>query len=129
MQDSPPPPATASPSAQRLALRLLKSLKIKCISEIGWLDTPTMLADIAAAGGMGTNQYRLPWPPFGDQHPANAAGSSALIEAEMLDGKGYRILFDTGWNPAWMERRFAEEGVDRLRVEGAIDCLVIRHEH
>ena len=77
MQDSPPTPATASPPAQRLALGLLKSLKIRCISEIGWLDTPTMLGDIAAAGGMGTNQYRLPWPPFGDQHLANAAGSSA----------------------------------------------------
>lgn len=128
MPDPQPTPA-AAPPAEPLALGLLKHLRIRCISEIGWLDTPTMLADIVAAGGMSTNQYRLPWPPFGDQHPANAAGSSALIEAETLDGKRYRVLFDTGWNPAWMERRFAEEGVDRLLAEGAVDCLVISHEH
>jgi hypothetical protein len=28
------------------------------------------------------------------------------------------LLFDTGWNPAWMDRRFAEEGIDRLLQQG-----------
>lgn len=129
MQDSPSNQEAATPPIQHLSLGLLRHLKIRCISEIGWFDTPAMLDDIAAAGGMSTNQYRLPWPPFGEQHPANAAGFSALIEAETLDGTGYRILFDTGWNPAWMERRYAEEGVDQLLAEGGIDCLVISHEH
>jgi len=119
----------APPPTQCLSLGLLNHLKVKCISEIGWLDTPTLLDDIASVGGMNTDQYRLPWPPFGELHPANAAGFSALIEAKLLDGQGYRILFDTGWNPAWMEQRFAEEGVDQLLAEGGIDCLVISHEH
>ena len=124
MQDLNVPTDTPLPPAQPVAIGALKRLKILCISEIGWLDNATLLADIAAAGGMNVSQYRLPWPPFGELHADNAAGSSALIEAETVDGTLHRVLFDTGWNPAWMERRFAEEGVDRLLAEGAIDCLV-----
>ncbi len=108
MPDPQPTPA-AAPPVQPLALGLLKHLRIRCISEIGWLDTPTMLADIAAAGGMSTNQYRLPWPPFGDQHPANAAGSSALIEAETLDGQRLsgpvRYRLESGLDGAALRRR------------------------
>lgn len=121
--------STLSSAARPMAIGALKRLKIRCISEIGWLDNATLLADVAAAGGMSVSQYRLPWPPFGELHADNAAGFSALIEAETVAGQRYRLLFDTGWNPAWMERRFAEEGVDRLLADGAIDCLVISHEH
>ncbi|MFO1431673.1 MAG: MBL fold metallo-hydrolase [Candidatus Competibacteraceae bacterium] len=129
MQDPNAPTTTLSSPAQRIAIGALKHLKILCISEIGWFDNATLLADVQAAGGMGVNQYQLPWPPFGELHADNAAGSSALIEAETVEGTRHRLLFDTGWNPAWMERRFAEEGVDRLLADGAIDCLVISHEH
>jgi len=115
--------------AQPLPIGDLKRLKVLCISETGWFENATLLADIEAAGGMGENQYQLPWPPFGDLHPENAAGSSALIEAEGFDGRVHRLLFDTGWSPAWMDRRFAEEGVDRLLQAGAIECLIISHEH
>jgi metal-dependent hydrolase (beta-lactamase superfamily II) len=38
-------------------------------------------------------------------------------------------LFDTGWNPDWMDRRFAEEGIDRLLQEGKIEALIVSHEH
>ena len=114
MQDLNVTTANPTPPAQPVAIGALKRLKILCISEVGWLDNATLLGDIAAAGGMSTNQYQLPWPPFGELHADNAAGSSALIEAETADGKLHRVLFDTGWNPTWMERRFAEEGVDRL---------------
>jgi len=123
------PGEAPSPARLPVSLGLLKHMRITCISEVGWQDTPTLLGDIAAAGGMTTSQYELPWPPFGELHSANAAGSSALIEAETQDGQRHRVLFDTGWNPAWMERRFTEEGIDRLLAEGAIDCLVISHEH
>ena len=129
MQDLNPSTAVAAPPASPLAIGALRHLRILCISEIGWLDTPTLLADIAAAGGITANQYQVPWPPFAQLHADNAAGSSALIEAQTQDGKVHRVLFDTGWNPAWMQRRFAEEGVDRLLAQGAIDCLVISHEH
>ena len=112
MQDLNVSTATPSPPTQPVVIGALKRLKVLCISEVGWLDNATLLGDIAAAGGMSVNQYQLPWPPFGELHANNAAGSSALIEAETTDGKLHRVLFDTGWNPTWMERRFAEEGVD-----------------
>jgi hypothetical protein len=51
---------------------------------------------------MGVSQYALPWPPFGDLHPENAAGSATLIEAEETNGASHRFLFDTGWNPEWI---------------------------
>lgn len=112
-----------------LDIGVLKRLTIRCISETGWFDTDTVFGDIREAGGAATDQYAIPWPPFGALHADNAAGFSALLEAEQSDGTVRRLLFDTGWNPAWMDRRFAEEGVDRLLREGQIEALIISHEH
>jgi 7,8-dihydropterin-6-yl-methyl-4-(beta-D-ribofuranosyl)aminobenzene 5'-phosphate synthase len=112
-----------------LAIGTLKRLKILCISETGWFDNATLIGDVKAAGGMGVSQYTLAWPPLGNLHPDNAAGSSALIEAEQTDGTVHRLLFDTGWNPAWMDRRFAEEGIDQRLQRGEIEALIISHEH
>lgn len=116
-------------NSSNLDLGSLKRVKILCISEIGWFDDATLMADVKAAGGMGVSQYSLNWPPFGDLHPGNAAGSSTLIEAEEADGTSHKLLFDTGWNPAWMDRRFAEEGIDKLLQRGEIEALIISHEH
>jgi 7,8-dihydropterin-6-yl-methyl-4-(beta-D-ribofuranosyl)aminobenzene 5'-phosphate synthase len=118
---------TAADQALRIAE--LERVKVLCISEVGWLDNKTLLEDVRAAGGMSADQYDIAWPPFGTLHANNAAGSSALIEAQALTGEVHRILFDTGWNPEWMERRFAEEGVDRMLAGGEIESLVISHEH
>jgi 7,8-dihydropterin-6-yl-methyl-4-(beta-D-ribofuranosyl)aminobenzene 5'-phosphate synthase len=107
----------------------LNRLKILCISETGWFDNATLIGDVKAAGGMQVSQYTLPWPPFGDLHPENAAGSAALVEAEEANGTVHKFLFDTGWNPDWMDRRFAEEGIDKLLARGEIECLIISHEH
>lgn len=112
-----------------LDIGVLNRLRILCISETGWFDTKEVFDDINAAGGVDVDQYRIPWPPFGDLHADNAAGFAALLEAETADGKHHRILFDTGWNPAWMDRRFTEEGVDQLLQDGKIEALVISHEH
>jgi 7,8-dihydropterin-6-yl-methyl-4-(beta-D-ribofuranosyl)aminobenzene 5'-phosphate synthase len=117
---------TASPT---LDIGALQRLKIRCISETGWFDTATVFDDIRDAGGAETDQYAIPWPPFGALHPDNAAGFSALLEAEATDGTVRRLLFDTGWNPAWMDRRFAEEGIDEMLRQGQIEALVISHEH
>ncbi len=114
---------------QTLDIGSLQRLKIRCISETGWFDTATVFDDIKVAGGAATDQYTIPWPPFGSLHPDNAAGFSALLETEATDGTIRRLLFDTGWNPAWMDRRFAEEGVDLLLQQGQIEALVISHEH
>ncbi len=112
-----------------LDIGALRRLRILCISETGWFDTATVFDDIRAAGGAETDQYTIPWPPFGALHADNAAGFSALLEAEATDGAVRRLLFDTGWNPAWMDRRFAEEGIDRLLQQGQIEALIVSHEH
>jgi len=106
-------------------------LKIRCISETGWFDTPTLLADFKSTGKdlKQLNQYELRFPPFGDLHPENAGGSSALIEVEEKNGGLRRFLFDSGWNPQWMDKRFAEEGIDKMLQRGEIEFLVISHEH
>ncbi|MBK7663528.1 MAG: MBL fold metallo-hydrolase [Sterolibacteriaceae bacterium] len=114
---------------QRMELGVLRRLKVRCVSETGWFDDATLLGDVKAAGGMSVSQYQLRWPPFGDLHPENAAGSSALIEAEEVDGRIHKLLFDTGWGAAWMEKRFAEEGIDKMLADGEIECLIISHEH
>lgn len=114
---------------QKLDMGVLKRLKIRCISETGWFNTDEVFGDIRDAGGAEVDQYAIPWPPFGDLHADNAAGFSALLEAEEIDGSVRRLLFDTGWNPAWMDRRFAEEGIDRLLRAGEIGALIISHEH
>ncbi|MBZ4194022.1 MAG: MBL fold metallo-hydrolase [Candidatus Contendobacter sp.] len=114
---------------QPLDIGVLQRLKIRCISETGWFDTATVFGDIKVAGGVETDQYAIPWPPFGPLHADNAAGFSALLEAEATDGALRHLLFDTGWNPAWMDRRFAEEGIDQLLQQGQIEALVISHEH
>jgi 7,8-dihydropterin-6-yl-methyl-4-(beta-D-ribofuranosyl)aminobenzene 5'-phosphate synthase len=119
-----------SATAQTLLdIGLLRRLTIRCISETGWFDTATVFGDIKEAGGTETNQYAIPWPPFGALHADNAAGFSALLEAEATDGVVRRLLFDTGWNPAWMDRRFAEEGIDELLRQGQIEALIVSHEH
>ncbi len=108
---------------------VLKRLRILCVSETGWFDTATVFDDIRDAGGVQTDQYAIPWPPFGPLHADNAAGFSALLEAEATDGTVRRLLFDTGWNPDGMDRRFAEEGSDRRLQEGQIEALIVSHEH
>lgn len=119
----------AQPADPPLEIGALASLRIVCISELGWRDSATLLADIGAAGGMGASQYGIPWPPLGDLHPGNAAGVSALLEATAADGRLHRVLLDAGWSPDWMRRRLAEEGVDRLLARREVECLVITHEH
>jgi 7,8-dihydropterin-6-yl-methyl-4-(beta-D-ribofuranosyl)aminobenzene 5'-phosphate synthase len=114
---------------QSIDMGALRHLKILCISETGWFDNAALLGDIKAAGGMGTSQYALPWPPFGNLHPENAAGSSALVEVEEINGTVHTVLFDTGWGPEWMDQRFAEEGIDKRLQRGEIECLIISHEH
>ena len=72
MQDLKPSTLAPVPSAPPFSIGTLRHLRILCISEVGWLDTPTLLADIAAAGGMSANQYQVPWPPFAQLHADNA---------------------------------------------------------
>ena len=101
-----------------------KKVSIKCISEVGWWDTKALMADMKKGGGpKKAEQWTTYW------EPKNAAGSCSLVEVEKLDGSKIRFLIDTGWNPEFMDKRFKEEGIDKMLKNGEIDFLYISHEH
>jgi len=100
-----------------------KSVRIKCISELGWYDTKKLIGQMKAAGGPKTNQWIIPWDP------KNAAGSCSLIDMEALDGTHHKFLIDTGWNKEYMEKCFKRERIDKMLQSGEIEFLFISHEH
>jgi len=106
------------------ALGECKKVSIKSISEVGWWDNKVLLSDLKKGGGLkGCDQWNASWDP------ENAAGSCTLVEIEALDGKRTKFLIDTGWDPAYMDKRFKDEGVDKMLKNGEIDFLYITHEH
>ena len=100
-----------------------KSVRIKCISELGWYDTEKLIGQMKTAGGPKTNQWIVPWDP------ENAAGSSTLIDVESLDGRHHLFLLDAGWHREYMDQCFKREGVDNMLKKGQIEALIISHEH
>lgn len=100
-----------------------KSVKIKCVSELGWFDNKNLITSIKAAGGPKANQWSIPWDP------KNAAGSCSLIDMEALDGGHHKFLLDTGWNHQYMDEAFKREGIDKMLKNGEIEFLFISHEH
>ena len=81
-----------------------KSLKIKCVSETGWLDSKTLISSIKASGGKKANQWSVAWDP------QNAAGTCSLIDVETLDGRHHKFLLDAGWDNEYMDEVFKREG-------------------
>ncbi len=109
---------------QLTAVGECKSVKVTCISEVGWFDTSVMLGDIMKAGGPNeVDQWKAGFSP------SNAAGSCSLVEVESLTGSKTRFLVDTGWDVRYMDERFKAEGVDQMLKHGEIDFLYITHEH
>lgn len=106
-----------------LAIGACRAVTVTAVSEVGWWDTPRMMAEMKAGGGPSACQWNIRFDP------ENAAGSCSLIEIEGLDGGTRRILLDAGWNPEYMAERFRATGVDRLLREGGIDFLFLSHEH
>ncbi|MFV0436253.1 MAG: MBL fold metallo-hydrolase [Desulfopila sp.] len=100
-----------------------KSVRIKCVSELGWHDSNTVVEDIRLAGGTATSQWHIPWDND------NGAGCCSLIDIESIDGTHHKFLLDTGWNSQYMEEAFRREGIDRMLAEGEIEFLFISHEH
>jgi 7,8-dihydropterin-6-yl-methyl-4-(beta-D-ribofuranosyl)aminobenzene 5'-phosphate synthase len=100
-----------------------KSVRIRCISELGWFDSKKLIDQMKAAGGPKTNQWIIPWDP------KNAAGSCTLIDMETLDGSHHKFLLDTGWSREYMDECFKRESVDKMLKNGEIEFLVISHEH
>ena len=100
-----------------------RSVVVTAVSEVGWWDSPRMLAQMNAGGGPEASQWGIRF----DQD--NAAGSCSLLEIEALDGRLTRILLDAGWNADYMRERFRITGVDRLLDNGDISFLFLSHEH
>lgn len=118
-----PKPLRAA-EGQQVDLGQCQSVKITCVSEVGWLDHAKQLAAIQRAGGPKADMWTgVKW----DMN--NGAGSSALLEVTGLDGSVKRILLDSGWNVPYMTERFEKTGVADLLKQRQIDCLIISHEH
>lgn len=110
----------------------IKGLKVRVISETSWFNNSVLLQDLKRAGGLLVNQYEIPWTTEGVKegyNGNNAGGFATLIDVELLDGSQKRILLDTGWNSAWMEKCYKEEGIDKLFANKQIDFMVSSHEH
>ena len=89
------------------------SVSITSISEIGWHDTALMLSDIRSCGGPEATQWHKDW------HRDNAAGSSSLIEVQMLDRSIRKFIIDCGWDIGYMTKRFQAIGIDRMLENGS----------
>lgn len=101
-----------------------KKVTIKSISEVGWWSNKQLMADMMKGGGPKKAEQ---WSVLWDEK--NAAGSCSLVEIESMNGSKTRFLMDTGWDPAYMDKRFKAEGVDRMLKNGEIDFVYITHEH
>ncbi len=109
-----------------------KSVKITCISETSWFADKPLLRDIKSAGGALASQYEVPWAVTGVEegyNGNNCGGYSTLVDIEQLDGSHKYILLDSGWNTEWMDKRFKEEGIDKMLQNDEIEFLFISHEH
>lgn len=101
----------------------VRGLTIRCVSEVGWFDTQIIGDDVRKGGGMFTDQYEIPFSA------ENAAGYSALLLLEALDGTEHSYLLDTGWSTTWMDHAFAKSGVDAMLENHGLDGLIVSHDH
>ena len=97
---------------EKIDFAACRSIKVICVSEIGWADNRDMMQDISSGGGLAASQWRIPW------REDNARGSCSLLEVEGLDGARRRLLIDAGWNRDYMRERLATTGVAELILFG-----------
>ncbi|MCE5283621.1 MAG: twin-arginine translocation signal domain-containing protein [Deltaproteobacteria bacterium] len=100
-----------------------KSVKVTCVSETSWFDSPRMLQDIKDGGGAMVSMYDIPWTQ------SNIGGYVALIEVEQLDGSKHVIQLDTGWHQDWTDYVLDKSGLTALLSSKKVDALVMSHEH
>src|SRR3972149_5266091 len=93
----------------------VRSLSIKCLSEVAWHDTARMRQDVRESGGLQADQFDVKWTP------GNAAGVSALIETVDGGGRPRKILMDAGWDVEYMDGAFHREGIEGRRSRGEMD--------
>lgn len=110
----------------------VKSIKCTVVSETSWFNNSVLVGDMMKAGGLLVNQYIIPWTRKGvaeGYNGDNRGGYCTLIDVEFMDGTKKKILFDCGWNNAWMDECFRREGVDKMLEKDQIDLFFITHEH
>ena len=110
----------------------IKSVKVTQISETSWFNNSILVNDMMKAGGLLVNQYIIPWTHEGVKegyNGDNSGGYSALLDIEFLDGSKKKVLFDCGWNAAWMDECYKREVVDKMLANHEVDMLFQTHEH
>ncbi len=115
-------------NTKKVDIGQIKSLSVKVISETSWFNNAVLLNDIKKSGGLLVNQYEIPWTVEGVKEGYkgnNAGGFATLIEFEELSGKKHKLLLDTGWNVDWTDKRFKEEGIDKMLANKEIEALII----
>ncbi len=108
---------------EKLDFGTVKSLTVRCLSELAWRDNALMKQDIVDSGGFDTDQYDVRWTP------GNAAGVTVLLQAVDGDGRPHAFLMDTGWDPKYVGEVFRREGVDTMIASGEVEFLFVTHEH
>lgn len=116
-------PGEAQAAAPPVDFGEVKSLRVTCISEVGWFDTDVISQDVCRAGGPSVNQYDIAFAQD------NGGGYSALLTIEDIEGRETNYLLDTGWNTAWMDHAFEKSGIDVRLKNREIDSLIISHDH
>src|SRR3989339_89871 len=106
----------------KMALGTVRSLSVKCLSELSWHDNGRMRLDVREAGGLSADQFDVKWTP------GNAAGVSALLSMTDAEGRPGIILMDVGWDVEYMDGVFRREGVDRLLANRKIDFVYINNK-
>lgn len=118
------PGAVSAASGGPVDIGQCRSLKVTCVSEVASWDRNIFRRNMWAGGGPGRcDQWNTAWDL------SNGAGFCALIEVDGLDGKRTNIIFDVGWNPAYIARRLETTGAARLLRQKTVDWLVVSHEH
>lgn len=110
-------------AGEKVDIGLCRSVRIRCVSELGWFDDRIMSSEKANGDGPEENQWEKAWD-YG-----NAAGTCALIELETLDGRHHRFLMDTGWGREYLDECLKRARIDRMLEKGDIEFLLVTHEH
>lgn len=108
---------------EKLDFGSVKTLTVRCLSEVAWRDTARMKQDIVDAGGFATDQFDVRWTP------GNAAGVTVLLTAVDGAGTAHTFLMDTGWDPQYVGEVFRREGVAERIASGEVEFLFVTHEH
>ncbi len=100
----------------------IKKVEILTISDPGWRDTETLLADEKRSADAGADQWTVPWTQ------SNALGFSALVSCFAESGEKFSFLLDSAWNPEHMRERLSALELNDCVKSTETGTLVFTHE-